>query len=217
MPVGFVHVREVVSKRQSADVKESGRVLGRVGDVRKHVARVPVAAAALQEPDPRRKAHEQERDRVERVPEVLVRGRHARRGGKEAFQRRPPGLHEKPAAEELDVREEKLEARELIGEPKVCEADVVKGRRENFPLPNARDGQYIGWSRPGEPKSEAYQNLHEPLAGRVVKLANRLDQVHQQEADERQRVNVVLYSVVSIDHERHCADEPEQTEKRSSL
>lgn len=93
MPVGFVHVREVVSKRQSADVKESGRVLGRVGNVRENVAGVTVSATALQEANPGRETHEEEGDGVEGMLQVLVGGRHAGRGGKEAFERRPSGLH----------------------------------------------------------------------------------------------------------------------------
>ena len=134
MPIGLVHVRELVSQRQGAHVEESCRVLGRVGYVRKHVARVPVSATALQETNPGGKAHEQEGERVERMLEVLVGSGHAGRARKESLQGRPSGLHEEPAGKELDVSEQELEARELIGKPKVREADVMEGRRKNSPL-----------------------------------------------------------------------------------
>ena len=122
---------------------------------------VSVAATALQEAEPGGQAHDKESDRVERMGEVLVGVGRARRVRKVAFEGRPARLHEKPAQNELDVGEEELEAGQLIGQPKVSEADMMEGSGEHLP-----------------------QHIHEPAARRAVGARHRLYEIDEEEGDE---------------------------------
>ena len=52
------------------------------------------------------------------------------------FERRPLGREQKPANKKLNIDEEKLEAGQLIGEPKLSKRNVMKWRRKYKPLRN---------------------------------------------------------------------------------
>ena len=118
--------------------------------------------------------------------EVLVRVGRAGRLWKVAFERRPSSLHEKPAHDELNVSEKKFKASQLIGEPKVSEAHMMKWRGEHLP-----------------------QHVHEPTTRRAVRARHRLYEIDEEEGDESERIYVVLHRIVGADHEGDGADEPE--------
>ena len=88
LPVGRVLERraEVILERERADVEERGGVLGRVGQVRKGVRRVLVAAQALQEAPPARQAGQHQRQHVVHISQYAIVRRRAHSLSIQVFQ-----------------------------------------------------------------------------------------------------------------------------------